>query len=81
MKLPDNDYNFLKYLSIIGLPALQKFIPSFFARWGIPYGEQIAGSLNDIAVLIGALICVSVIGYNATKDKTNNYSVDDINNG
>lgn len=65
--LPNWLYDLLKYLCIIGLPALEKFVPSFFPRWGIPYAEQIAGSLNDFEVLLGALICVSVIQYNTAK--------------
>lgn len=75
MKLPDKTYDVLKYLAIICLPALEKFIPSVFNTWGIPYGEPIAKTINDIAILIGALICVSVISYNKTK------SVEDYNTG
>lgn len=79
--LSDKVYDILKWLCIIGLPAFEKFIPSFFNRWGIPYGEQISGSLNDIEVLIGALICVSAVAYEKVKTEIlniNNYSVDEV---
>lgn len=68
MKLPDNVYDALKYLCIIAFPALEEFIPKFFEIWKLPYGAEISRSLNAIAVLIGALICVSVINYNKTKN-------------
>lgn len=64
MKLNDKIYDILKYLCIIAFPALEEFIPKFFEIWNIPYGPEIARSLNAIAVLIGALICVSIINYN-----------------
>lgn len=68
MKLPDKIYDVLKYLCIIALPALEEFIPKFFEIWNISYGPEIARSLNAIAVLIGALICVSIIKYNSDKN-------------
>lgn len=76
-------YDVLKYLAIIGLPALKKFIPNTFAIWGIPYGEQIGETLNEVAILIGALICVSTIKYNIDQKKQeelaeyNNYDTED----
>lgn len=71
MKLNDKLYDFLKYLAIIGLPAFEVFIPIVFNIWGIPYGDEIAKTLNALAVLIGSLLCISVISYNGAKAKAN----------
>ena len=78
--LPDKVYEVLKYLCIIAFPALEEFIPKLFSIWNIPLGDEIAKTLNAIAVLIGSLICVSVIGYNAQKKKEdiNNYDTDEL---
>ena len=52
-------------MKIICLPAFKVAIPSFFETWGIPYGEQIANSLDIIAVLLGTLIGASCATYKA----------------
>ena len=72
MKLPDKIYTVLKYLAIIGLPALATFIAALFKLWDIPYGDQIAQTITLVATLIGALICVSTIAYNKNKDGDSN---------
>ena len=65
--LSNKTYDVLKYLAIIGIPAFKQFIPTVFAIWNIPYGQEIANTLNALAVLIGALLCVSTITYNMSK--------------
>lgn len=62
-KLPDNVYNFLKWLCLIALPALSVLISVVFKVWDIPYAMQITTTINAVAVFIGALIGVSQIGY------------------
>lgn len=62
-----NLYDILKWISIIGLPALVVAIPSLFEVWGIPYGEQIAKTLQIIAVLLGTWIGVSNVNYYQNK--------------
>ena len=60
-------YDILKWVSIIGLPALVVAIPNLFAVWGIPYGEQIAKTLQIVAVLLGTWIGVSNVNYYQAK--------------
>lgn len=67
--MSDKVYNVLKYLAIICLPALEEFVKRVLPIWNIPYASEIAETLNAIAVLVGALICVSVISYNNAKIK------------
>lgn len=63
MKLNDNVYDILKWLAIIGLPAFKVAIEPLFNIWGIPYGKEIADTLNIIAVLLGSLLATSTIQY------------------
>lgn len=63
MKLNDNVYDFLKWLAIIGLPAFKVAIEPLFNIWGIPYGKEIADTLNIVAVLLGSLLATSTIQY------------------
>lgn len=63
MKLNDNLFDILKWLAIIGLPAIKVAIEPLFNIWGIPYGKEIADTLNIIAVLLGSLLATSTIQY------------------
>ena len=69
MILPNNLYDWLKYLAIIGLPAFEVAIPKLFEIWGIPYGQQIGDTLNVVAVLLGSLLVTSTIKYNAEQKR------------
>lgn len=81
--LPNWLYDLLKYLCIIAFPALEEFIPRLFNIWGWMNGDKIAETLNAVAVLIGALICVSVIQYANAKaqeeanKELNNYDTEE----
>lgn len=65
--LPDKVYNCLKWLCIIVLPALAKLVEGVFAIWNIPYGPQISDTIEYIAVFLGAVLCISQIGYTKAK--------------
>lgn len=61
--LPDKVYNVLKYITIIGLPAVTTFFMTIGKIWNIPYTSEIGATLVAITTLIGALICISSIQY------------------
>lgn len=61
--LPDKIYNLLKWLCIIVLPALAKLIVGVFSIWNIPYGPQISDTITYVALFLGAVLCISQIGY------------------
>ena len=68
MKLPDNVYNFLKWLALLALPALATFYGVIGKVWDIPHTTEIVTTITAIGVLIGTLIGVSQ--YNINKEKT-----------
>lgn len=65
--LPDKVYDVLKWIAIIALPAFSIFYARIGAIWSFPYTEQICETLDAVAVLLGALLCVSAIQYAADK--------------
>lgn len=67
MKLPDNVYNVLKWITLILLPALATLYFALSGIWGFPYGEQIVGTLAAIETFLGALLGISTIQYNKLK--------------
>lgn len=60
-------YDILKWTAQIVLPALATFYLAIAAIWGLPYGEQIAGTIMAIDTLLGAILGVSTKKYNARK--------------
>ena len=65
--LPDRVYDVLKWVAIIALPAISIFYARIGAVWQLPYTEQICETLDAVAVLLGALLCVSAIQYATDK--------------
>lgn len=57
-------YDFLKYLALIGLPAIATFTMAIFTIWNIPYCEQVVGTITAIDTLLGALLGVTSAKYN-----------------
>lgn len=58
-------YDILKWVAIVCLPALSTFIVVIGRIWG--WGDiasMIAQTITAVAVLIGALLGISAIGYN-----------------
>lgn len=64
MKLPDKVYNVLKWLCLIFMPALAYGYSALSKIWGLPYGSEVAETINIIACVIGICIGVSTLNYN-----------------
>lgn len=62
-------YDILKYIAQIVLPALGTLYFALSTIWGLPYGEQVVGTLTAIDAFLGALLGISTAqwkkgGYN-----------------
>lgn len=64
MKLNNKVYDVLKWVSLVFLPALGSLYFGLSQIWGLPYGEQIVGTIALIETFLGALIGISTINYN-----------------
>ena len=64
MKLSDNQYNTMKWLVILFLPALAALYAGLADVWGLPYPEQLPRTINYIQVFLGTIIGISTINYN-----------------
>ena len=64
MKLNDKVYDVLKYIAIIGLPAIATFYAVIAPVWGLPYGEEIPKTISAVQTCLGALLMVSTANYN-----------------
>lgn len=60
-------YDKLKFVAQIVLPALATLYFALASIWGLPYGEQIVGTITAIDTFLGAILGISTLNYN--KDK------------
>lgn len=63
MVLSDKVYNVLKWIAQIALPALGTLYFGLSSIWGLPYGEQVVGTITVIDAFLGALLGVSTANY------------------
>jgi len=67
MKLNDKVYDILKWIAQYLLPALGTLYFALSTIWGLPYGEQVVGTITAIDAFLGAVLGISSITYNKSK--------------
>lgn len=60
----DKIYNALKFIAMVLLPALGTLYFALASIWGLPYAEQIVGTITAIDTFLGTLLHISSINYN-----------------
>lgn len=66
MKMPvlsDQLYNKLKFIAQVLLPAMGTLYFALAGIWGLPYGEQVVGTITAIDTFLGALLGLSTMQY------------------
>jgi hypothetical protein len=56
-------YDSLKWIAQILLPALGAFYFAVAKIWGLPYSNEIVGTLTAVDAFLGALLGISTIQY------------------
>lgn len=67
MKLNNKVYDILKWIALIGLPALGTLYFALSSVWGLPYAEQIIGTVAAVDTFLGAVLGISTVNYNKTE--------------
>ena len=57
-------YDVLKWIAQFFLPALGTLYFALASVWGLPYGEQIVGTITAIDTFLGVLLGISSANYN-----------------
>ena len=65
MKMTNKTYDILKWIALILLPALATFYAAIAAVWGLPYTEQVVGTITAVDTLLGTLLKISSDKYAA----------------
>lgn len=69
MILSDKQYDILKWISQIVLPACGTLYFALAKIWGLPYGTEIVGTITAFDAFLGALLGISSLQYNKESDK------------
>lgn len=69
MSLNNKVYDVLKFIAQIVLPAIATLYITVANIWGLPYGEQISGTIMAIDTFLGALLMISTNAYNKQLEK------------
>lgn len=57
-------YDVLKWIAQFFLPAAGTLYFALSSIWGLPYGEQIVGTITAVDAFLGAVLGISSISYN-----------------
>ena len=66
MKMSNRVYNILKWIAMYLLPAAGTLYFALAGIWGLPYGEQIVGTITAVDTFLGVLLGISTAQYNKT---------------
>ena len=61
-------YDVLKWIAMYLLPALGTLYFALASIWGLPYGEQIVGTITAIDTFLGVILGISTAQYNKRVD-------------
>lgn len=67
-KMSDKLYDLLKYLAIIGLPAMGTLYRTLASIWNLPGAEEVPATLSAFGTALGAWLCISAAEYNKSKE-------------
>ena len=56
-------YDILKFIALIVLPAVGTLYFALAQIWGLPYGEEIVGTITAIDAFLGTILGVSTSSY------------------
>ena len=62
-------YDTLKWIAMYLLPALGTLYFALAGIWGLPYGEQIVGTITAVDTFLGVILGISTTQYNKRVDK------------
>ena len=59
-------YDVLKFIAQIVLPAIATLYVTLAGIWGLPFSEQIGGTVMAVDTFLGAILMLSSKNYNKT---------------
>lgn len=64
MKLSNKVYDVLKWIAMYLLPAAGTLYFALSGIWGLPYGEEVVGTITAVDTFLGVILGISSVTYN-----------------
>lgn len=61
-------YDILKWIALFLLPAIGTLYFALAGIWGLPYGEQVVGTITAVDTFLGVVLGISTARYNKRID-------------
>ena len=62
-------YDILKWIAMVVLPAIATLYFALAGIWGLPYAEEVVGTITAVDTFVGVLLGISAAQYNKNKGK------------
>lgn len=69
MKLSNKIYDILKWTALYLLPAIGTLYFALAGIWGLPYGEEIVGTITAADTFLGVILGISNAQYKKAETK------------
>lgn len=69
MVFSNTTYDIMKWIAQYLLPASGTLYFALASIWGLPYGEQIVGTITAVDTFLGVLLGISTVNYNKSEGK------------
>ena len=66
MKLSNKMYDALKWIAQYLIPAAGALYFALAGIWGLPYGEEIVGTVTAVDAFLGIILGISTVQYTKT---------------
>lgn len=70
MKFSNKTYDILKWIAQYFLPAAGTLYFALSGIWGLPYGEQVVGTITAVDTFLGVILGISTMQYNKVEAGT-----------
>ena len=61
-------YDVLKWIAMVVLPAIATLYLALAGIWGLPYGEEVVGTVMAVDTFLGVLLGISSAQYSKKKE-------------
>lgn len=68
MKISNKVYDVLKWIAMYFLPAAGTLYFALAGIWGLPYGEEIVGTITAVDTFLGVILGIASVSYHKAQD-------------
>lgn len=69
MKMSNQVYDVLKWIAQYLLPAAGTLYFALAGIWGLPFGEQVVGTITAVDTFLGVILGISSASYKASSEE------------